>query len=79
MMKDKIVLITGVNSGIGRATIRALVQKSAIIIMAFRNLEKAEPVCEMIQIESKRVGIDKKVWRLSERLRGKIFNSKRTN
>ncbi|MBU4349745.1 SDR family NAD(P)-dependent oxidoreductase [bacterium] len=53
-MKDKIVLITGANSGIGKETTRALAKKGATIIMACRNLEKAEPVCEMIQTESKR-------------------------
>jgi NAD(P)-dependent dehydrogenase (short-subunit alcohol dehydrogenase family) len=51
-MKDKIVLITGANSGIGKETTRALAKKGATIIMACRNLEKAEPVCEMIQTES---------------------------
>jgi len=53
-MKDKIVLITGANSGIGKETTRALAKKGATIIMACRNLEKAEPVCKMIQTESKR-------------------------
>ena len=48
-MKDKIVLITGANSGIGKETTRALAKKGATIIMACRNLEKAEPVCAMIQ------------------------------
>jgi len=51
-MKDKIVLITGANSGIGKGTIRALAKKGATIIMACRHLEKARPVCEMIQTES---------------------------
>ena len=48
-MRDKIVLITGANRGIGKETTRALAQKGATIIMACRNLEKAGPVCEMIQ------------------------------
>lgn len=56
-MKDKIVLITGANSGIGKETTRALAKKGATIIMACRNLEKAEPVCEMIQAESKNPNI----------------------
>ena len=51
-MKDKIVLITGANSGIGKETTGALAKKGATIIMACRNLEKAEPVCEMIKAES---------------------------
>jgi NAD(P)-dependent dehydrogenase (short-subunit alcohol dehydrogenase family) len=57
-MKDKIVLITGANSGIGKETTRALAKKGATIIMACRNLEKAEPVCEMIQTESKNPNIE---------------------
>ena len=77
-MKEKIVLITGANSGIGKETTRALAKKGATIIMACRNLEKAEPVCEVIRAESKRGDIDKELWQLSERLRGKIFNNKGT-
>jgi len=56
-MKDKIILITGANSGIGKETTRALAKKGATIIMAFRHLEKAEPVGEMIQRESKNPNI----------------------
>lgn len=56
-MKDKIVLITGVNRGIGKETARALAKKGATIIMACRHLEKAEPVGEMIQTESKNTNI----------------------
>ena len=56
-MKDKIVLITGANRGIGRETTRALAKKGAIIIMACRHLEKAEPVGAMIQRESKNPNI----------------------
>ena len=57
-MKDKIVLITGANSGIGKETTRALAKKGATIIMACRNLEKAESACEMIQTESKNPHIE---------------------
>jgi len=56
-MKDKIVLITGANRGIGKETARALARKGATIIMACRHLEKAEPVGEMIQRESKNPNI----------------------
>jgi len=56
-MKDKIVLITGANRGIGKETTRALAKKGATIIMSCRHLEKAEPVCEMIQTESKNPNI----------------------
>lgn len=56
-MKDKIVLITGANRGIGKETTRALARKGATIVMACRNLEKAEPVGEMVQAESKNPNI----------------------
>ena len=56
-MKNKIVLITGANRGIGKETTRALAKKGATIIMACRHLEKAEPVGEMIQTESKNPNI----------------------
>jgi len=57
-MKGKIILITGANRGIGKETTRALAKKGATIIMACRNLEKAEPVREMIQTESKNPNIE---------------------
>jgi retinol dehydrogenase-12 len=57
MMKDKIVLITGANRCIGKETTRALAKKGATIIMACRSLEKANPVCKMIQTESKNPNI----------------------
>ena len=57
-MKDKIILITGANRGIGKETTRALAEKGATIIMACRNLEKAEPVREIIQTESKNPNIE---------------------
>ena len=57
-MKDKIVLITGANSGIGKETTGALAKKDATIVMACRNLEKAESVCEMIKAESGNTNIE---------------------
>ena len=57
-MKDKIVLITGANSGIGKETTRALAKKGATIVMACRNLERAESVCEMIKAESGNTNIE---------------------
>ena len=41
-MKDKICLITGANSGIGKVTARELAKQGAHIIMLCRNEEKAE-------------------------------------
>jgi NAD(P)-dependent dehydrogenase (short-subunit alcohol dehydrogenase family) len=58
MMKGKIVLITGANRGIDKETTRALARKGATMIMACRLLEKAEPVAEMIQRESKNPNLE---------------------
>ena len=51
-MQGKVVLITGANSGIGRETAKALAHQGATIVMACRNLAKAEPVCAEIRQES---------------------------
>ncbi|WKN32271.1 SDR family oxidoreductase [Porifericola rhodea] len=47
-MKDKICLITGANSGIGKVTARELAKKGAHIIMLCRNEQKAENAREDI-------------------------------
>ena len=41
-MKEKICLITGANSGIGKETAIGLAEKNAQIVMAVRNLERGE-------------------------------------
>ena len=41
-MQGKIVVLTGANAGIGRATAQALVAAGAHVVMACRNLDKAE-------------------------------------
>ncbi|RMF92335.1 MAG: SDR family oxidoreductase, partial [Candidatus Schekmanbacteria bacterium] len=48
-MKDKIVLITGADGGIGRETTKGIARKGARIIMACINKEEALPVCEEIK------------------------------
>lgn len=51
-MQNKIVLITGANSGIGKETTRALACQGATLVMACRNLAKAKPVRQAIQEET---------------------------
>lgn len=41
-MRDKICLITGANSGVGKVTARELAKRGAHMIMLCRNEEKAE-------------------------------------
>ena len=41
-MKDKICLVTGANSGVGKVTARELAKRGAHVIMLCRNKEKAE-------------------------------------
>ena len=48
-MEGKTVLITGANSGIGKETAIGLVSLGAKVIMACRNLKKAEAAAEEIR------------------------------
>lgn len=48
-MQDKVVLITGANSGIGKETTRTLAHQGASLVMACRNQAKADPVRQAIQ------------------------------
>jgi len=47
-LTDRIAVVTGANSGIGYEVTRALAGKGAHVIMACRNLEKAEPAAAQI-------------------------------
>lgn len=51
-MQGKTVLITGANRGIGKETTRGLAKLGATIVMACRNLAKANPVGEAIKRET---------------------------
>ncbi|XP_067130536.1 retinol dehydrogenase 14-like [Centruroides vittatus] len=48
-MKGKTVVITGANSGIGKATAKELAQKDARVILACRDLVKAQSAAEEIR------------------------------
>lgn len=49
--KDKTVIITGATSGLGKEAARVLAKKNATVIMAVRNIEKAEKVVLEIRNE----------------------------
>ncbi|MCB0221333.1 MAG: SDR family oxidoreductase [Chrysiogenetes bacterium] len=51
-MKDKIVVITGANSGIGKAAATDLARKGAHVVMLCRNQSKAEAAREEIRRDS---------------------------
>ena len=51
-MKDKVCLITGATSGIGKAAAKGLAAMGAEIIVAGRNQEKAESTVQWIQSET---------------------------
>jgi NAD(P)-dependent dehydrogenase (short-subunit alcohol dehydrogenase family) len=52
MMEGKVVIVTGSNSGIGKATAKALIGMGATVVMAVRNQEKGERAREEIVAET---------------------------
>src|SRR5437660_12071017 len=57
-MKDKVVMITGANSGIGKAASLALAKMGANVVMVTRNKEKGEAAKSEIIRESQNGAVD---------------------
>jgi NAD(P)-dependent dehydrogenase (short-subunit alcohol dehydrogenase family) len=57
-MKDKVVMITGANSGIGKATSLALAKMDATVVMVARNKERGEAAKAEIIKESQNNSVD---------------------
>lgn len=51
-MKDKLAVITGADGGMGRVITTAIAKAGYQVIMACRNIESGNKVCEQIKIES---------------------------
>ena len=54
----KIFIVTGPTSGLGKESVKVLVRKNATVIMAARNIKKAESVANEILEENKNAKID---------------------
>ncbi|MDD5569933.1 MAG: SDR family oxidoreductase [Bacteroidales bacterium] len=64
-MKDRIILITGATSGIGRATAMALAKMQATIVLVARDKNKAIKTVEEIKSESKNPNVEYLICDLS--------------
>src|SRR5437867_13259534 len=57
-MKDKVVMVTGANSGIGKSASLALAEKGATVVMVARNKERGEAARSEIVTKSGNNSID---------------------
>jgi NAD(P)-dependent dehydrogenase (short-subunit alcohol dehydrogenase family) len=57
-MNEKICMITGATSGIGKATARALASKGAIVILVGRNLKKCQDTVQWIKAKTSNPYVD---------------------
>ncbi|WP_440862434.1 SDR family NAD(P)-dependent oxidoreductase, partial [Staphylococcus shinii] len=54
-IKDKVILITGASSGIGKATATSLAQQGAKLVLAARNNEKLKEISKELSQDSNEV------------------------
>ena len=57
-MSKKVVIVTGANAGIGKATVKGLVQKDFHVIMACRNIQAAQDAKQSIVIATGKKSMD---------------------
>lgn len=48
-LKNKVYLVTGANSGIGKETVKELIKRNARVIMACKNMENAKNTIKEIR------------------------------
>src|SRR5215471_20676579 len=65
-MNEKICLVTGANSGIGKATAKALAAGGATVIMVCRNRGKGEAARDEIIRDTRNEGVDLKIRDFSD-------------
>jgi retinol dehydrogenase-12 len=57
-LRGRVCLITGANTGIGRATAAQLARRGARVLLACRSLDKARPVADAIRSEAKNDAVE---------------------
>ncbi len=57
-MENKIVIVTGANAGIGKATAHKLAEMGAHVVMVCRNKKKGEKTLEEIQEKTNNKNLD---------------------
>jgi len=57
-MNDKVVIVTGANAGIGRATTQKLAEMDAHVVMVCRNKKKGEKALQEIQKKTQNKNLD---------------------
>ena len=65
MMESKVIIVTGSNSGIGKATAKTLAGMGATVVMAVRNRERGEMARAEIVEETGRKSVSVRVCDLA--------------
>lgn len=72
-LKEKVIIVTGATSGLGKEATKILTQKNATVIMAVRNTKKAEAVAQEVKKQHPNAQIDIREMDLSSLTSVKLF------